>query len=180
MLQQKNLDIFSNLKVVQYKRVRKNMVGAILATDMAEHFKKLGGFKTAVLDENFDASTDDNKLLVCEFLFHVADISNSSKPFDLCRKWTDLLFVEFFNQGDNEKKNNFPVSMFMDRTTTNIAQSQVGFIDFIQKPTFQASTLFLPEVQRCYDALEVNKASWEGLIPEYIPKATADPENIPE
>ena len=48
MLQEKHLDIFSGLKVVQYKRVRKNMVGAILATDMAEHFKKLGGFKTAV------------------------------------------------------------------------------------------------------------------------------------
>jgi hypothetical protein len=30
------------------------MVGAILSTDMAEHFKKLGGFKTAVLDEGFD------------------------------------------------------------------------------------------------------------------------------
>ena len=156
------------------------MVGAILATDMAEHFKKLGGFKTAVLDENFDGSTDDNKLLVCEFLFHVADISNSSKPFELCRKWTDLLFVEFFNQGDNEKKNNFPVSMFMDRNTTNIAQSQVGFIDFIQKPTFQASSLLLPEIQRCFEALDENKASWEALIPEYTPQVIEINDEIPE
>ena len=35
----------------------------------------------------------------------------------------NLLFEEFFNQGDFEKKKNLKVSMFMDRVTTNIAAS---------------------------------------------------------
>lgn len=33
---------------------------------------------------------------------------------------------EFFNQGDLEKKAGLPVSMLMDRNTTNIAKMQIG------------------------------------------------------
>ena len=53
----------------------------------------------------------------------MADISNPSKQWETCKLWTDLLFVEFFAQGDLEKINNFPVSLFYDRTTTNLAKS---------------------------------------------------------
>lgn len=59
----------------------------------------------------------------CDWMFHLADISNPAKPFAVCRQWTDLLFVEFFAQGDMEKSKGFTVSMFMDRVTTNIAKS---------------------------------------------------------
>ena len=47
-----------------------------------------------------------------------------------------MLFVEFFAQGDLEKVHEFTVSQFMDRTTTNIAKGQVGYINFIVKPAF--------------------------------------------
>lgn len=60
------------------------MVNAVLATDMASHFNKLGNFKSQVLSESFDATNDDNKRLCCEWLFHLADISNSAKPFEVC------------------------------------------------------------------------------------------------
>ena len=99
------------------------MIGAILATDMSEHFAKFGQFKGKVLDLDFDPETADNKKMLCEFLFHVSDISNATKPYEICQKWTDLLFEEFFNQGDLEKQKNLKVSMFMDRVTTNIASS---------------------------------------------------------
>jgi hypothetical protein len=47
--------------------------------------------------------------------FHLADISSSTKSFDLARQWTDLLFVEFFAQGDLERQQGFGISMLMDR-----------------------------------------------------------------
>ena len=72
-------------------------------------------------------------------MFHLADISNSTKKFDICWKWVELLFVEFFTQGDKEKHLGIPVSMFMDRCTTNIEQSQIGFIDFIIKPAYECA-----------------------------------------
>ena len=73
------------------------MIGAILATDMSEHFAKFGQFKGKVLDQDFDPSEGDNKKMICEMIFHLSDISNATKPFEICQKWTDLLFVEFFN-----------------------------------------------------------------------------------
>ena len=45
-----------------------------------------------------------------------------------------LILTEFFGQGDKEKELGLPVSMFMDRTTTNISSCQTGFIDVLVFP----------------------------------------------
>jgi hypothetical protein len=79
------------------------MIGAILATDMALHFSKMGILKGKLENEEFDPTTQEEKKFLCESIFHLCDISNVSKPWDLCEQWTNLLFVEFFKQGDSEK-----------------------------------------------------------------------------
>lgn len=106
-----------------YKRFRKTMVSAILATDMSKHFEELGAIKSKLQSDDFDATEEKNKMQCCNWMFHLADISNPTKPFAICRQWTDLLFDEFFRQGDLEKRKGFTVSMFMDRVETNIAKS---------------------------------------------------------
>ena len=45
-------------------------------------------------------------------------------------EWVDLVFIEFFNQGDVEKKYNLPVTILCDRDTTDTVNSQIGFINF--------------------------------------------------
>ena len=45
ILNQPNFNILSNFPKEDFKRVRKLMVSAILATDMAQHFKKASQFK---------------------------------------------------------------------------------------------------------------------------------------
>jgi hypothetical protein len=99
------------------------MIGAILATDMALHFSKMGSFKGKIENEDTDYTAFEDKKFICEQIFHLCDISNVAKPFHLAENWANLLFVEFFNQGDSEKKLHTNVSQFMDRCTTNIAQS---------------------------------------------------------
>ena len=79
------------------------MIGAILATDMAMHFSKMGILKGKLENEEFDPTTQEEKKFLCESIFHLCDISNVSKPWELCEQWTNLLFVEFFKQGDSEK-----------------------------------------------------------------------------
>lgn len=69
-------------------------------------------------------------------LFHLADISNSTKPWEVCQKWIDLLFIEFFHQGDLERSRGTPISYLMDRLSVNIAKSQIGFLDVIIAPSF--------------------------------------------
>jgi cAMP-specific phosphodiesterase 4 len=73
---------------------------------------------------------------------HLADISNPSKSWNLALKWTELLFEEFFKQGDKERELGIGVSDLMDRSTTNIAKAQLGFIDIIVEPAFETFSKF--------------------------------------
>jgi hypothetical protein len=91
-----NHNILENFSKEDYKRARAVMIGAILSTDMSKHFSELAKFKTRIASAEFDPKGNDKDLLMFQ-LFHFADISNSTKPWDTCLKWTDLLFIEFFH-----------------------------------------------------------------------------------
>ena len=67
---------------------------------------------------------------------HMADISNPCKTWDICFKWIELLFCEFFNQGDKEREKNLTIGYLMDRNTINIPKAQVGFLDVIINPAY--------------------------------------------
>ena len=59
------------------------MIGLILATDMAKHFGELSRFKTRVSAADF-APSEGDKELVMQMIFHLSDISNSLKKFEVC------------------------------------------------------------------------------------------------
>ncbi|XP_010766718.1 calcium/calmodulin-dependent 3',5'-cyclic nucleotide phosphodiesterase 1A-like, partial [Notothenia coriiceps] len=69
-------------------------------------------------------------------MLHAADISHPAKAWPLHYRWTHSLMEEFFRQGDKEVELGLPFSPLCDRKATMIAQSQIGFIDFIVEPTF--------------------------------------------
>ena len=79
------------------------MIQTVLATDMSKHFQDLGLLKSRMSSDEFDPETDKDKDMLLNLMFHLADISNPTKEWRLCRKWTDLLYAEFFAQGDLEK-----------------------------------------------------------------------------
>jgi len=54
---------------------------------------------------------------------HMADISNPSKKWSISFNWIEILFEEFFAQGDEERKLGLPISDLMDRTQINIAKA---------------------------------------------------------
>lgn len=64
---------------------------------MAFHFKDLDHYKNRVSSPDFDYSKGQDKKISLNFYVHLADISNGTKPWNLCAKWVDLLFIEFFN-----------------------------------------------------------------------------------
>lgn len=86
------------------------IIQTVLTTDMTKHFVELGAVNARISDPNFNLTDSKDKELFIKFTFHLADISNPTKPFNLCKIWCDLLFVEFFAQGDLEKSHSFPVS----------------------------------------------------------------------
>lgn len=180
MMKEEN-NLLCNLSLPQWRHVRRRMIDCILYTDMANHAKHLSNLKTKietydikkgenldkmVLNENNAAKTYENQQLILGMCVHTADISNPAKPEQTYRKWVDMLFVEFFNQGDIEKKNNLPVSMLCDRDTTNINKSQIAFIQFVVAPTYETLINFIPKISPYYETIQTNLKRYEELVQE--------------
>ena len=58
----------------------------------------------------------------------------------------------------------------MDRYTTNIAKAQIGFFDFIIKPSYQLLLKVCPKLEFLLDEMERNKRDWTELFDEYEEK----------
>lgn len=54
ILSMENYNIFKDLSRTEFKRVRKIMIGAVLATDMSMHFNKVGMFKSKLNSPDYD------------------------------------------------------------------------------------------------------------------------------
>ncbi|XP_058482204.1 dual specificity calcium/calmodulin-dependent 3',5'-cyclic nucleotide phosphodiesterase 1C [Solea solea] len=128
-------NIFSNLNKEDWRDLRTLVVEMVLATDMSCHFQQIKSMKNLLQQPE---AIDKPKAL--SLLLHTADISHPAKSWELHHQWTTSLLEEFFRQGDKEAELGLPFSPLCDRTSTMVAQSQIGFIDFIVEPTFTVLT----------------------------------------
>ena len=53
--------------------------------------------KARAESDDFDIKGADDKRIVLSYMVHLADISNPTKVWPLVLRWTDHLFIEFFN-----------------------------------------------------------------------------------
>ncbi|KAJ8389042.1 hypothetical protein AAFF_G00124390 [Aldrovandia affinis] len=129
------MNILYNLSKDDWRELRALVVEMVLATDMSCHFQQIKAMKSFLQQPE---GIDKPKAL--SLLLHTADISHPAKNWDLHHRWTTSLLEEFFRQGDKESDLGLPFSPLCDRKSTMVAQSQIGFIDFIVEPTFTVLT----------------------------------------
>jgi len=176
-------NIFAALSKPQFQEVRKICIAAILHTDNAQHFAMIKEVQMIyeVNSEIMDASWDffhedpdefptkeavecfrqpESRRLLVHLCLHVADISNSMKPFRICRIWAWQVLEEFFIQGDSEKRLGVPVQALNDREKVNRAFSQVGFIEFLVSPLFFAVMKVLPPTEALAEQVVSNVRAW--------------------
>ncbi|XP_063150028.1 dual specificity calcium/calmodulin-dependent 3',5'-cyclic nucleotide phosphodiesterase 1B isoform X1 [Candoia aspera] len=135
MMQDEEMNILVNLTKDEFVELRSLVIEMVLATDMSCHFQQVKSMKTSLQQlERIDKSK------ALSLLLHAADISHPTKQWTVHSRWTKALMEEFFRQGDKEAELGLPFSPLCDRTSTLVAQSQIGFIDFIVEPTFQVLT----------------------------------------
>lgn len=144
---------------------RRIIIEMVLSTDMAKHFEILGRFRTracTLCDLNLEKI--DDKLLVLATGLKCADIGHSAKYNDLHQKWSKFVMEEFFKQGDLEKSKKLPVSMYCDRTTTNIAKSQAGFLRNICLPLYDAWIKYnnTDAITKTLEELKKNIEYWDS------------------
>ncbi|XP_032934826.1 calcium/calmodulin-dependent 3',5'-cyclic nucleotide phosphodiesterase 1C isoform X1 [Catharus ustulatus] len=148
------MNILSNLSKDDWREFRALVIEMVLATDMSCHFQQIKAMKNALQQPE---GIDKPKAL--SLLLHTADISHPAKAWDLHHRWTKSLLEEFFRQGDKEAELGLPFSPLCDRKSTMVAQSQIGFIDFIVEPTF---TVLTDMTEKIVTPL-IDEASHSGL-----------------
>lgn len=176
----KDLDIFEGMSNDDYKNVRKSIIHCVLATDMSSHDKKLQKFKLNLKNFNIEKGKNFEKMfensdpiayhnLKQEFLsftLHAADISNPTKPLEICKEWGQRCIEEFFKQGDKEKELGMPISFNCDRSTVILSQSQIGFINFIVEPMFTVLNEYFPELEFTLENLKTNREYYKSIKDE--------------
>ncbi|GFG39959.1 hypothetical protein Cfor_09016, partial [Coptotermes formosanus] len=124
-------NILQNLSREEFREFRTLVIDMVLATDMSFHFQQLKNMKNLLTLA--EPSVDKSKAL--SLVLHCCDISHPAKRWDLHHRWTMLLLEEFFRQGDKERELGLPFSPLCDRNNTLVAESQIGFIEFIVEPS---------------------------------------------
>ncbi|XP_072758359.1 dual specificity calcium/calmodulin-dependent 3',5'-cyclic nucleotide phosphodiesterase 1A isoform X5 [Anoplolepis gracilipes] len=140
ILREDDSNILQNLSREEFREFRSLVIDMVLATDMSFHFQQLKNMKNLL--SLAEPSVDKSKAV--SLVLHCCDISHPAKRWDLHHRWTMQLLEEFFRQGDKERELGLPFSPLCDRNNTLVAESQIGFIEFIVEPSMQV----------CSDTLE--------------------------
>ena len=159
---------------------RKLVMDMVLATDMAKHFEILskvkaqgdssdlgapeclssGDLRTSSRESTQGPEQCLDRRLCLVLAIKAADVSAQCKAWKTARRFTENYIEEVFHQGDLEREQGLGISPLCDRENTEVAPSQVGFIDAIVKPLYEALAQLCPEMEFCLKNLEFSRASW--------------------
>ncbi|XP_078035656.1 dual specificity calcium/calmodulin-dependent 3',5'-cyclic nucleotide phosphodiesterase 1A-like isoform X2 [Augochlora pura] len=142
ILKEDECNILQNLSREEFREFRTLVIDMVLATDMSFHFQQLKNMKNIL--SLAEPSVDKSKAV--SLVLHCCDISHPAKRWDLHHRWTMQLLEEFFRQGDKERAMGLPFSPLCDRNNTLVAESQIGFIEFIVEPSMQVCSDMLETV----------------------------------
>lgn len=175
-LREADTNIFGSIPEPTKKQIRKEMISLILNTDMTLHFGLKAelddlGKRHHLLIESYVPNVsapvvlnEKDRLILMKSLLHLADISNPAKNWEISKKWSDLVLMEFLSQGDQEKALGLPVSMNCDRNTTYQDELSLGFADFIVSPFFASIINVLPKFHHAMATLESNRTRWHEML----------------
>ena len=102
MILQESHNIFAKLNPDEYRQVLGNMKHCILATDLALFFPNKARLSSILKENAFSWSIPDHRLFVQALAMTSADLSATSKPWDLQMITVETIYEEFYNQGDRE------------------------------------------------------------------------------
>ncbi|KAJ8726604.1 hypothetical protein PYW07_001302 [Mythimna separata] len=131
LMRDEECNLLQNLSREEFREFRTLVIDMVLATDMSFHFQQLKNMRSLLTLA--EPTVDKSK--AASLILHCCDISHPAKRWDLHHRWTMSLLEEFFLQGDKERDLGIPFSPLCDRNNTLVAESQIGFIEFIVEPS---------------------------------------------
>lgn len=156
--------ILANLSPSEYSRVIALLKEAILATDLANYFRKRESFFKLVNGNKFDwrHNQEHRSLLRC-MLMTACDVAAITKPWRVQKIVAGLVMSEFYQQGDIERQElNLEPSDMMNRDKmSKLPDMQIDFIDSICAPIYTAFAKLFPRELACLlDGCLANRDRW--------------------
>lgn len=154
--------------------LRKQIVNMVLDTDLARHFSSLAKFKQRIKAATATVGgpnvlsnvmgDNDGRLMTMCMIMKTADIAHAAKPWVLHEKWSKRILLEFFAQGDAERRRGMPVSSLCDRETTDAWKAQTGFIDFLAMPLFEATATLLRDFEGSEEEWRASSRIYQDVV----------------
>ncbi|KAJ3031433.1 UNVERIFIED_CONTAM: hypothetical protein HDU68_004123 [Siphonaria sp. JEL0065] len=159
LMSRHDLDFLGQLPRAEFKQLRETVIEMVLATDLSQHFGLLASFKNKIAQAFDPKESREDRIILLKILMKCADVSNPTKEWPIYYEWAFRCLEEFMRQGDMEKSLNLPVSPFMDRDNINIPSSQIGFMDYVLLPLFEAVNKYI-EIPHILGNLQANREHW--------------------
>eukprot|EP00899_Mesostigma_viride_P023942 jgi/Mesvir1/4732/Mv25186-RA.1 len=170
LLQKPEYNFMSGMSEDDVKRVRKNVIAIVLATDLKQHFAVLDQFQA--ISEQLTACAasakqhelpDHVRLAVVQMTMKCGDIGHLAKKRAYHTQWVERINAESFAQGDKERASGLPISSFCDRQNQNVPKAQVGFYNFVAIPMFKAWFAVFGSDNEVSRELQANFEYWKEL-----------------
>ncbi|KAK4294226.1 hypothetical protein Pmani_033128 [Petrolisthes manimaculis] len=138
----------------------------ILATDLAHHLRIVSELREIAASGYDSTNPRHHQLLIC-LLMTAADLSDQTKDWHSSKHVAELIYKEFFTQGDLEKAmGNMPLEM-MDREKAFIPELQLQFLDDVAIPVYEIVAKMFPEAVEPYNNVKANFRHWSRLKDVY-------------
>ncbi|KAM6447719.1 cGMP-dependent 3',5'-cyclic phosphodiesterase isoform 2-T2 [Liasis olivaceus] len=152
-------NIFDHFSRKEYQRMLDLMRDIILATDLAHHLRIFKDLQK-MADVGYDPSNKQHHSLLLCLLMTSCDLSDQTKGWKTTRKIAELIYKEFFSQGDLEKAmGNRPMEM-MDREKAYIPELQISFMEHIAMPIYKLLQELFPKSTELYERVSSNREHW--------------------
>jgi len=85
----------------------------------------------------YDVNDSVHHKLLSSIIMTCSDLSSGTKEWAWSKRISDLVYTEFFTQGDMEKTLGKTPSEMMDRNKARIPEQQINFLDHISGPAYK-------------------------------------------
>lgn len=126
ILNTEGCNIFENLSTSMYREVLDLIRDLILATDLATHLSKLE--EQTSIAGNYNPKRSDHRSHLLSLIVTSADLNDQIKDWQYTHRVANLIYAEFFTQGDLEKAMGVQPIAMMDRDRAEIPTLQVSII----------------------------------------------------
>ncbi|XP_043197876.1 cAMP and cAMP-inhibited cGMP 3',5'-cyclic phosphodiesterase 10A-like isoform X1 [Amphibalanus amphitrite] len=163
VLQRPGHDILAGLTAADRKEVLDLMYEAIIATDLAVYFQVRPKLESAMTGQ-FNMHQTEHRRWFCSVMMTACDLSAVCKAPEVVLEHTLELYVEFHEQGDNEKKRGTTPDPMMDRTKAlNLPNDQINFIKYICMPAYELISKGLPNTNEMLVNVKRTLEYWADL-----------------